>query len=123
MQTEVGLADRIALADLDAAEAIVADDAAPQSVVEIDDKTAPAQSTQRGQDTADVIGVERQPGLGEGEASEIPFGGRVPVPETGGFGQTRDVEQLVGRIGKTADEPGVEAVNQVAGRSRQRAVQ
>ena len=59
LHRQVGFAARIALRDLDALEAIVADDSAPNRVVEIEDQRLAALAAQGCNGAGNVIGIKR----------------------------------------------------------------
>ena len=57
---QVGLAGGVALRDLDAFDAVIADDPTPDRVVEIEDQAFPALAAQRGDHAGDMVRIERQ---------------------------------------------------------------
>src|SRR5271166_385395 len=59
LQRKMRLADGVSLGNLDAFQAVVSDDPAPDCVVEVEDQDLSALAPERGDNTRKVIGVER----------------------------------------------------------------
>ncbi len=116
---EMRLAGRVALPDHDAFEPVIADDAAPQRVVEIEDEAAAALAAQRRDDAADMIGVERQEDRRERQLRHVPQGRIVPALEPHRLRQRGDVEHEVGRARDARGDAAVDAVDEVPQRARQ----
>ncbi len=68
------LAGRIALGDLDAFHAVVADHAAPDGIVEIEHQATAALAAHRADDARDVVGVKRHKGVRERKFCQVPQG-------------------------------------------------
>ena len=120
---EIGLAGCVALPEDDALDAVVADDAAPHRIVEIEDQASPALAAERADEPRAVLGVERKILAVEREFSEIPLLGRMPIAQSHGFGQTGDVEEDVLTAANALDQRGVECVHERTRRSGYAAVE
>ena len=108
----------IALRKLDALKAIVANHAAPNRVIEIENQRLAALAAQRANDARDVIGVKRDQFVREGELAQIPQLRIVPIGQANRLGQRRHIEQHVARPGDRGSQCAVDAIEDVAQRSR-----
>ncbi len=119
----MGLAGRIALRHLDALHAVVANHTAPDGVVEIEHENTAALAAQRADDARDMLGVERHEGVRERQFRQIPLGGRVPVGKADRLGDAGYVKDHVGRLQRRLADLLIDAIDQIAGRAGQRAVE
>ncbi|WGR92801.1 hypothetical protein MTX20_33720 [Bradyrhizobium sp. ISRA435] len=95
----------------------------PDSVIEIEHEHAAALAAQRADDAHDMLGVKRHQGIRERQFCEIPLGRRVPVGKANRLGDAGDVEQHVGRLQRRVRDLLIDAIDQIAGRAGQRAVE
>jgi hypothetical protein len=58
LHSEKSLSGRVSLGDLNALETIIADDASPERVIQIQNQAAPAPASQRSEDSTQVLGVK-----------------------------------------------------------------
>src|ERR1700719_1932910 len=65
LNSEMGFARRIALGDVYALDAVVADDSAPNRVIEVEDQHLAALAADGGYHAANVIGIQRDEFLRE----------------------------------------------------------
>src|SRR5579862_5478035 len=104
LETLIGLAGCIALSEQNPAQTVVADDAAPQRIVEVEHQAAAREAADRGHNAAHVVGVQRHEVLIERQFREIPLPRAVPVGKPDSLGNGGYIEQLVGGMTKLTGE-------------------
>ncbi len=113
LDAEESLTGAVALAQDDALDAVIADDPAPERIVQVEDQAASALAAHGGGEARGVLGVDRQAGPGEGQLGHVPLHRRMPGRKTDGLGQGRYVEQHVAAV-EAGGESSVEALHQPA---------
>src|SRR4051794_1285072 len=88
---KVGLAGGISLGNLDPFQAVVSDDPAPDCVVKIEYQEFCALTAERGDNTGNVIGIERNEFVRKGKLGQIPKSRVMPVCKTDGLRNSGDV--------------------------------
>ena len=89
------LACGVALRDLNSFKSIVADDATPNRVVEVEHEASAALAAHRPNDPADVIRVERNVIIGKWQFRQIPLCGGMPVCKASRFSNACNVEEQI----------------------------
>ncbi len=120
---QVCLASRVALRKHDAGESIVADDATPEGIVEVEHQNTATLSAHRRGGSAHMIRVQRNEGLREGKLGQIPLMRVVPLGQAHRLRNCRDVQQHVRAGSHPAAELAVEAVEQPSPCARQRSLE
>ena len=123
LHRKMGLADGVSLGNLDAFQAVVSDDPAPDCVVEVEDQDLSALTPERGDHTGHVIGVERNEFVRKGNLGQVPKLRVMPVRKTDGLRNSGDVQQDIARTENKLSKLAVYAVDQASHRARERAVE
>ena len=109
-----GRAGGIALRDLDALKPVIANHAAPNRVVQVQDEALAAAATQGCQQSADMVGINRQADVGKRQLGQVPLRRRVPGGKANRFSQRCHVKQEVRRAGHAIGNGPVQAFNHPA---------
>src|SRR5271156_5323350 len=72
LHRKMGLADGVSLGNLDAFQAVVSDDPAPDCVVEVEDQDFSALAPEGGDYTGHMIGVEWNEFVRKGKLGQVP---------------------------------------------------
>ena len=117
------LADAAALADDDAGEAVVADHAAPEGVVEVEHEALPRPAAGGGEEPRHELAVERPRLRGDLHLGLQPAARVVPGVEPVAGGGAGEVEEEHALGGGGVGERGVEAPDEPRGRARHAGVE
>src|ERR1700739_1156082 len=117
------LAGRITLPDDDPFETIVADHAAPQRIVQVEDQTAAALPAKGGDEPANMVDIERKKNAGERQLRKVPLEQRMPFGKADRFGERRHIEQQVLGPCDAGNYAAIDGVDQMAEGARHREIE
>src|SRR5271156_4746356 len=108
----MGLADCVSLGNLDAFQAVVSNDPAPDCVVEVEYQDLSTLTPERGDDTGHVIGIKRNKFVRKGNLGQVPKLRVMPVRNTDGLRNSCDIQQDIVRMENKLNQLAVYAVDQ-----------